>query len=486
MTKINTNVPAMIAQHRLQTANADLSVRLQRLSTGLQINRGADNPAGLIISERLRSEIGGIAQAIDNAERAVNVIATTEAALAEVSALLVDIRALIVEAANDGAFSDDEVDANQLQIDSAIDTITRIANTTSFAGLKVLNGSQDYILSGVDPTELQDVKVYGANFGTADSMPITVEVLNSAQPAQLFISGNTAGSPGALLSSMTIEIQGTLGSEVLSFVSGAAFSAVVFGVNHVTDVTGVSASLVSALDPTSGLVLTSSNVGSDEFVSVKRLSDGAFFQTFDAQNGSQVERDTGEDVLALINGNLARGVGTNVSLRTSIIDLEMNLTLTAAQTAQTYRFDVTGGGAFFQIGSKVTSRQQVGIGVGAMNASNLGLERMGFLSSIVQGGKNSLKSGNMRTASEIVDYAATQVTELRGRLGAYERNTLQTAIRSQQIALENITASESKIRDADFAAETSALTRAQILANAGTSTLALANSSASNVLSLLS
>ena len=87
MTRINTNVSSLLAQRSLSRSNMDLRVRLERLSTGLQINRGADNPAGLIISERLRTEIRGVNQAIDNAERASNVIATTEAALDEVSSL---------------------------------------------------------------------------------------------------------------------------------------------------------------------------------------------------------------------------------------------------------------------------------------------------------------------------------------------------------------------------------------------------------------
>ena len=113
MSRINTNVASLIAQNNLQRANQDLTVSLQRLSTGLAISRGADNPAGLLVSARLRTEISGITQAIDNAERASNVIATTEAALNEVSHLLASIKGLAVEAANTGAFSDAEIEANQ-------------------------------------------------------------------------------------------------------------------------------------------------------------------------------------------------------------------------------------------------------------------------------------------------------------------------------------------------------------------------------------
>ncbi|MCE9590141.1 MAG: flagellin [Planctomycetes bacterium] len=486
MSRINTNVSAMVAQHNLANSNADLQVRLQRLSTGLQINRGADNPAGLIVSERLRSEIAGVTQAIDNVSRATNVIATTEGALGEISNLLTSIKGLTVEAANTGAFSPDEIKANQLQIDSAIESITRISNSASFAGLKLLNGSLDYTLSGVNSAQIQDARVTSANFGTQTYIPVNVEVLNSAETASLFISGNTTGAAGALLSSVTFEVTGSTGVQVFSFTSGTALSAVAFAINQVKDATGVSASLVSATDQTSGLVLTSASFGSDAFVSVRKLdSSGAFFQTYTAQNGASANRDTGEDVLALINGNLALGDGTKLSLHSSTLNVELNLTTAAAQALSTYSFNVVGGGANFQIGQSVNSSQQVGFGIQSVAASNLGDQTVGFLSSVVSGGANSLIAGNQAGASQVIDKAIDQVSFLRGRLGAFERNTLQTASQSQQVALENLTSSESSIRDADFAAETSRLTRAQILVSAGTSTLALANSTSQSVLRLL-
>ena len=118
MARINTNIPSLIAQHNLSRSNDDLATRLQRLSTGLCINRGADDPAGLIVSERLRSEIRGLGQAIANSERASSVIATTEGYLAEVTDLLNSIKGLIVEAANTGGVSKEEIEANQLQLDS--------------------------------------------------------------------------------------------------------------------------------------------------------------------------------------------------------------------------------------------------------------------------------------------------------------------------------------------------------------------------------
>src|SRR5499427_4454481 len=136
MSRINTNIASLAAITQLTKNQTDLSVHLQRLSTGLKINSGKDAPAGLIASETLRSEINGINQAIDNSQRANNVINTAEGALSEVSSLLLEVQTLTNQAANTGALSPDEIKANQLQVDAILNSINRIANTTQFNGVK--------------------------------------------------------------------------------------------------------------------------------------------------------------------------------------------------------------------------------------------------------------------------------------------------------------------------------------------------------------
>ena len=482
MTRINTNVSSLIAQHHLNRTNNDLQTRLERLSTGLAINRGADDPAGLIVSERLRSEIQGVGQAIDHAERAANVIATAEAAMAEVSNLLTSIKALTVEAANTGAFSKQEIEANQLQIDSAVESITRISNTTSFAGLKLLNGSLDYITSGVATSAIADVQFFAANFGTNTTIPVTVDVLNSAETAQLFLSGGSA-TP-TLVSSVTISVEGNKGVEVIELTSGQTFTSIVAAINQRSDSTGVSASIVN----TSALVFSSTTYGSEAFVSVQELTDSPAFNTIDALGGAVRERDNGEDVLALINGGLALGDGLDVSLRSSTLNIKLGLTVAAAQTLTAgtpHTFTITGGGANYQIGPSVNTSQQVGFGIQSVAAHKLGNAVVGFLNTVVTGGANSLVAGKAAEASLVIDAAIDDISGLRGRLGAFERNTLRTTVRSSQVALENLISAESQVRDTDFASEAALLTRAQILVNAGVSTLAIANTSAQSVLALL-
>jgi flagellin len=205
MARINTNVGALIANTNLAKSQGSLSKSLQRLSSGMRINSGADDPAGLIASESLKSEIQGITTAVDNSTRASNVISTADAALSEVSNLLVSIKGLVVQAANTGGLSADEIQANQLQVDSAIASVTRIANSTSFGGLSLLNGSLGYITSGVVTSAIHDVSISTASFGTSPTIPVVVNVIQSAQPAYLQFKQSS------ITTSVTLDVTGADG-----------------------------------------------------------------------------------------------------------------------------------------------------------------------------------------------------------------------------------------------------------------------------------
>jgi len=513
MTRINTNVPSLIAQQRLNRSGLDLQLRLERLSTGLRINRGKDDPAGLIISERLGTDISSISQAIKNGDRASAVIATTEGSLTEITDLLNSIKALAVEAANTGALSDEERAANQLQIDSAIQSITRISNTASFGGLKLLDGSLDYITSGISSTEISQASITSASFISSSSINVDVDVISSAQKGNLYLSGDNSGTgDGTILSSATIQIRGSEGVRELQLISGQTFASVVSSINSLSELTGVEAALVNG-DANSGLVFRSTEYGSNSFVSVERLdkpATGDNFSLFKLDANAVIpaggvpwastalvaaNRDDGADVSALINGILATGDGLNVSINSP--SLGMNLLLNESfaidpgATAAT--FDITGGGSLFQLGPDITALQQTNIGVQSTSSESLGgtlvAGDLQFLSSLTSGQSNSLDAGASRndfsSLQDIVDKSIDEVSLLRGRLGAFERNVLDTNRRSLQSAFENLTASRSIIRDADFALESSELTRAQILQSAGTSVLALANQQSQQVLQLL-
>jgi flagellin len=474
MSSINTNVSALIAQNALQQSQGALNTSLERLSTGLKINSGADDPAGLIASDSLKSELAGLNQAVNNSNLASNVISTADGALSEISSLLQNISGLVVGSANTGALSTSELQANQLEVDSAVESITRIANTTNFAGLQLLDGSLNYIASGVNTSDISSLQISQAELGKLSTLPVDVNVIASAKTAALEFRAS------AITTSITLEVAGNNGTETLSFTSGTTASAIAFAVNGISDGTGVTASLLNASNANSGIVFNSLGYGSSSYVSVQAQAGN--FATTDT-NGNSEQRAEGANVEATVNGALAVGNGLQINVNTS--GLNLDLTLNKDFGVGKTDFAITGGGALFQLGAAVNSNQQVSIGIQSVAADNLGDSVTGFLNQIATGGSATLVGGQTAQASQIVSEAINQVAILQGRLGAFETNTLTTNVNSLSVAVENVTAADSQIEDANFAAETSNLTRAQILVQAGTSVLATANSTPQDVLRLL-
>jgi flagellin len=286
----------------------------------------------------------------------------------------------------------------------------------------------------------------------------------------------------SVVQTVNLEIQGNLGVTTLQFVSGTAASAMVEAINTISDATGVEASFVNTANTNSGLVLSSRFLGSRQFVSVQTLPGGGTFSLADL-NGDPSQRDSGRDAVATINGALTLGDGNNLTLKTST--LAMELELDASFGLGTTSFAITGGGALFQVGPEVNTNLQVNIGVQSVAASRLGNSEIGFLSQIQAGGDFSLLKGEYQQAQLIVKEAIRQVAVLRGRLGAFEKNTLDTNINQLGITMENLMAAESMIRDADFAFETSQMARAQVLVSAGISVVGISNQTPQAVLSLL-
>lgn len=578
MTRINTNVSSLVAQKTLARSNADLQLSLTRLSTGLRINTGKDDPAGLIASEALRSDITAVQKAITNSERANQVIATADSALGQVSSLLNDIRGLITEAANTGALSDDQIAANQLQVDSSLEAIDRIAQVTSFQGRRLLDGSLNFITTAANVASIEDVQVDQANLGTAGTLDIAIDIQTAATQAQIDVTALSstgvltfdganndilitaaaageafnnvnivtavaaAGGAGAAVTAtyaantltltfdsdhasfaavgaaaiktaidtegtftatdavgndgsgtvnasaagfagtdvgqaytihdLTVEISDGVGTEVFSFQAGTTIAQIVSAVNLVTDATGV-----TAVNNSGALQLRSSTYGKDSFVAVDVINED-YPGTFTSSLSDL--RAEGTDIVATVNGVLANGNGNTLSINTASLDLSVTV---SAGSSTDVNFSILGGGALFQLGPDVVTNQQARLGIQSLNSARLGGSN-GRLFEIRSGGAKSLAS-DPGAAAKIIDEVINKVTGLRGRLGAFQKTTLETNIFALNDTLENLTDAESTIRDADFAQESAKLTRAQILVQSGTSVLAIANSNPQNVLALL-
>ncbi|MFN7396833.1 MAG: flagellin, partial [bacterium] len=194
----------------------------------------------------------------------------------------------------------------------------------------------------------------------------------------------------------------------------------------------------------------------------------------------------GQDIAGSVNGLVATGRGRTLKVATDFLDSEITLTGTRAQTAGTFSaFNITGGGASFQLDSKINLGTKTTLGIQNVAARKLGTTTLGFLSDLATGKDKNVVNGDLAGAAKIVDEAIKQVSGLRGRLGAFQKNVVGSTIRNLGISLENSAAAESVIRDADFASETANLTRGQILSQAGGQSLGLANSAPQAALSLL-
>lgn len=497
MTRINTNVPALIAIRRLSENGQLLNKSLERLSTGFRINSAADDPAGLVVSERLRAQIATLRKAVSNNERAQNLIRTAEGAIQEINTLLLSMIDLATEAANTGALSAEEIEANQNQIDAAIQAIDRIANTAKFGTQRLLDGTLDYTVSGITASSLDEVDIFGANVPDGQSaLAVRIKVVDDAERGRMFLD-NFKGTSAA--SAITLQISGNDGTAVIVIAASSTASSIVAAVNAVKDSTGVSAVLSTDV-VNSGITFLSvagesHGFGAEQFVKVVDLdTDGNGTKlAFRGQSvsGPVTDVDFGKDVIATVNGIQAAGKGLRATINTQTLKGSFLLDATfggaAAGVGVTKRIDVKSqGGLEFQLGSGTTANDKEFFGIKQLNTFNLGsgAPTLGFLNEIVSGQAYSL-ANNPDRAVKIIQAAIDDVTALRGRLGAEEKNVIISNIASLQVAIENTAAAESRIRDTDFASETAEFTRLQILVQAGTAILAQANLLPQSVLQLL-
>ncbi len=485
MTSINTNVPSMIAARALGFQNKHLVTSLERLSTGLRINRGKDDPAGLIASENLRASMNAIGAAIKNAQRAEQVVNVAEGALAEISNLIVELQSLVGASANEAGTSKEEKDANQLQIDSILQTIDRLANSTSFLGVKLLNGNFDYTTSGVTATLLTDVTINSARLAKDATLAVAVTTLISAQTGGVFLSTGGIYNGGGL-GSLTVEVTGNDGVQQFTFASGTSQASIITAINAFKDAIGVSAAGVGGR-----VEMRSLEFGSTAFVRAKELSgpDGTDYIFADAVGGAATDdlKDKGVDATVTINGIQATADGLEARVSSDGFDVAITIDGTSAlnTTNGSTSFTITGGGATFSLSPEVNLSGKVSLGIETVTTGNLGKKIIGFLSDLKSGGTSNVVNGDLTTGQKIVDEAVKQVASLRGRLGAFQKNVIGSTIATLGATLENTAAAESAIRDADFAVETAELTRRQILSQAATQSLVIANAQPQSVLQLL-
>jgi flagellin len=465
---IANNTLSLNAQHNLANASNSLSKSIERLSSGLKVNRGADGPAALIISEKHRAQIAGLNQAIDNANKATSVVQTAEGALNEINSLLVKVRSLAIDSANTGANDADALAANQAEIANAVDTINRIATNTQFGQKKLLDGS-----AGIQGTPTDaDVSVLKTTTDTkAGNYNVVVTTVGERANA---VAGT--GQTSNLAADETLTVNGTQ----ITLASGLSQAQVVSRINEFSTQTGVTA------DVSGGKTrLYTNQYGSDASISV--VSNVA--AAADSSGiGTTAISDTGVNVVGTIDGTSFTGVG-NVLTATSgnANGLKIQLAADSTDAAKTVTgaqgaVAVVDNSLVFQIGAN--QNQTASIAINKVNPNGLGTgvagNQFASLNDI-----QVTSASKAQDALGVIDQAIDDVTTLRGTLGAFQQNTLASTVNNLQATLENTTEAESVIRDTDFASEIANFTKGQVLVQAGTAVLKNANQQPQLALSLL-
>lgn len=464
-----TNNASLQGQHNLNRTTSSLAKSLERLSSGLRINRGADGPAALVISEQQRAQIAGLQVAIENTSKAVALVQTGEGALNEINSLLVKARGLALDSANAGVLDANAQAANQAEIANILDSIDRIGNNTQFGTKKLLDGSAG-VTGTTDDLDVTFLKA----LSTSPTGTFAVNVTTAGQRANA-----TAGTAqtGPLAAAETLTVNGVS----ISLAAGLTQAQVVSRVNEFTGQTGVTADINAGATR-----LYTSSYGASAKVNVQSnvaaaATSSGFGTTLVSVSGVDVAGTIGT-FAATGNGNVltgATGAGAaGISLSFGLAAGSVTTTVTGAQGNVT----ITDQSLVFQIGANAGQTAKVAFDRVRSDALGLNVSGTQFA---------NLKAIDIRSAIgaqdalKVIDQAVNDVTTLRGRFGAFQQQTLESTANNLRSTLENTVAAESVIRDTDYAKETANFTKYQVMAQAGTTVLSNANQTTQLLLGLL-
>ena len=524
--RINSNIPAINSHRNLLINNTEQAKVMERLSSGLKINRGADGPAALVISERLRSQTAGLEQAIDNSEAGISLVQTAEAALDEVSASLINARQLAVHAANEAVNDEFMLQANQQEIENILATVNRIAQSTQYGKKNLLDGSKGAsgVVSGADlefvdatqATKSSGATGYDVYIAQAacraevgGSVPLTNEIIDKGEQITIIEGSKTVNFHS---------IKGETVETNLNVLSAAIKEA------------GLDIDLIRAsekgTDPNTpqNITLRHQQFGSDYTFKVSSSTEGLL----STKSNIYDTIENGLDVAGEINGEEATGSGQVLTGNTGNSNTEglairykghslpgdshSSNTVTESYLEQTQVSEIHRGernrlpqmseaelaeciGALagtvtvsqnslvFQIGSN--AEQTTSLALRNMRTSNLGagVENLSGFQSLAE--IDVTNAAKAQDTMSILDRALEEVSSTRAEIGAFQKNNLESNLNYLRIAHENVQSAKSIIRDADMAEEMTAFTRNQIMTESATAMLAQANLRGQSVLQLL-
>ncbi len=495
---INTNVASLTAQRNLGMSQTSLNTSIQRLSSGLRINSAKDDAAGLAISERFTSQIRGLNQAARNANDGISLAQVAEGAMKAAGDILQRVRELAVQSAN-ASNSPGDRQALQQEVTQLVSELDRISQTTEFNGAKLLDGTFGTQQFQVGANANQTIVAATANLRT--NQYGNNQVVGSGATAQAASTQATAFGTNGVVGG-TLAINGSLGSKNITVTANDSAKITADAINLQTQSTGVTATARSEAQVTFGtagaysLTLRSDNstnetvsfsisatTGADGLsnavsaINEKSSKTGIVAQLNSAGTGIVLSNTSGNNILVGDGGATNAGVTTVQKLARDTTGAVITAGATQALANGTEADAVvTGGYITLDSDKSYSTNATTTTALGATGVTASTLRKVSDL--------DVTSFNNATDALKTVDSALGFINGERAKLGALQ-SRFETSINNLQVTSENLSSSRSRILDADFAAETANLSRAQILQQAGTAMVAQANQLPQGVLALL-
>jgi len=451
---INNNIPALNTFRQLGINQGAMQKSMEKLSSGLRINRAGDDAAGLAISEKMRGQIRGLDQASRNSQDGISMIQTAEGALSETHSILQRMRELAVQSSNDTNTNADRKEI-QKEVEQLKSEINRISDNTEFNTQKLLNGSLGAVGSSSDSAVATVESASGLKVGDYDLTVTQSATQATAVAGTTTFDGTDTGLTGKELTLNGVKIDFSDMSDT------AGIADVVNRINSYSEETGI-----VATDSTNTVALSTSQYGSEANLTIGGADAAEFGGAVTAGADTEVTIEDENGVTEALTGN-----GQDVNYRGS----ELKVTDTTGTGTAT--LTVASSGATLQIGAN--KDQNISVDINEMSTATLGDSVKGFVKDIdVQSQDGSNK------AIDTLDAAIAEVSSERSKLGAVQ-NRLDHTIANLDNSSENLSAAESRIRDVDMAKEMMEMTRANILSQASQSMLAQAQQQPQSVLQLL-
>ncbi|RRW15821.1 flagellin [Stutzerimonas stutzeri] len=468
---VNTNVASLNTQKNLNRASEALSTTMQRLSSGLKINSAKDDAAGLQISNRLTSQINGLNVAVKNANDGISIAQTAEGAMQESTNILQRMRELALQSAN-GSNSDEDRASLQSEYAALTSELTRIAETTTFGGRNLLDGSFGTTSFQVGANANETINVSLGN--------ISADSIGSQQIKSVAVAPSTTGVAGG-----AIKITGSGETEDITIAAGASAK-----------------KIASQLDgAVSGLTATASTEAKFTVGAAAAAAPASFTMTVGSAKVDFVGVTDTASLAEQLSSNASKlGISVNYNEESGELSVKSDSGENIKFTAPTDAGSITiatkdaegdyGAAVALADGLIATGAVELNSSKGyAMNGAGVtGL--FAATGTTVASDKTTINDTKITTAADsqsaiaVIDKAISEIDSQRADLGAVQ-NRFDSTVSNLQSISENSTAARSRIQDADFAAETAELTKQQTLQQASTAILSQANQLPSSVLSLL-